>query len=169
MPISWSIMPSAIRSRSHPPDRFGFLLPAVEDQDGRFRAVEDGNYAAPLLSVPVHVGELGAEEAVGLHADLVGRPVVDPQGPGAPPDIDAQRLPGKGLLEDPLAQVAGEEQAVRLSGPEGGEEPQLLDADVLRLEDKAFLVVILIDRPVESLDPIAFISRRYRKLYMMRK
>lgn len=139
------------------PDRFGFPLPAVEDQDGRFRAVEDGNDAAPLFRVPVHVGQLGTEEAVGLHADLVGRPVVDPQGPGAPPDIDAQRLPGEGLLEDSLAQVAGEEQAVRLSGPEGGEEPQLLDADVLRLVDVTYLFVICIDRPVGyPLGPITF-------------
>jgi hypothetical protein len=63
----------------------------------------------------------------------VGGAVIDAQGPGAPADIDAERLPGEGLLEDPLAQIAGEKKAVRPARPERGEKPQLGDADVLRL------------------------------------
>ena len=33
------------------------------------------------------------------------------QRPGAPTNIDAERLPGKGLLKDPLPEIAGEEQS----------------------------------------------------------
>jgi hypothetical protein len=53
---------------------------------------------------------------------------------GAAADVDAERLPGERLLEDALAEVAGEEQAVG-SGAQRGEEAQLGDADVLRLVD----------------------------------
>jgi hypothetical protein len=39
-------------------------------------------------------------------------PIVDSQCPGPPADINAKRLPRKGLLEDPLTKVPGKEKAV---------------------------------------------------------
>jgi hypothetical protein len=53
------------------------------------------------------------------------------QGASPPPNIDAQGFPREGWLENPLAQVAGKEQAVGLIGAERGETAQLRDADVL--------------------------------------
>ena len=63
----------------------------------------------------------------------MGGAVVDAQGARAAANVHAQRFPGEGLLEDPLAEVAGEEQGVGTIPAQGGEEPQLGDADVLRL------------------------------------
>ena len=65
----------------------------------------------PVLGVAVHIGHLRAEQAVGLRADLVRGAVVDAQGARAAADVDAERLPGERLLEDALAEVAGEEEA----------------------------------------------------------
>ena len=87
----------------------------------------------PVLAVAVHVGHLRAEQAVGLLADLVRRAVVDAQGARAAADVHAERLPRERLLEDALAEVAGEEQRVGPSAAERGEEAQLRDAEVLRL------------------------------------
>ena len=46
---------------------------------------------------------------------------------------------GERRLEDPLTEVAGEEQGVRAPGAEGGQKAQLGHADVLRLVDHAEL------------------------------
>ena len=40
-------------------------------------------------------------------------------------DIDAERLPRKGLLKDPLAEVTGKEKRVQPVGGERREKPQL--------------------------------------------
>jgi hypothetical protein len=48
-------------------------------------------------------------QPAGLHPDLVRRPKVDSQRGGAATDIDAERLPQKRLLNNPLAQIAGKE------------------------------------------------------------
>ena len=81
------------------------------DADRRRRAVEHRDRVAPVLAVAVDVGDLGAEQAVGLLPDLVRGAVVDAQRARAAADVDAERLPGERLLEDALAEVAGEEQA----------------------------------------------------------
>ena len=62
-------------------------------------------------------------------------PVVDAQRIGPAADIDAERPPRKRLLEDPLSEIAGEEQAVRPVRGESGEKPQFGDPDILRLVD----------------------------------
>ena len=60
--------------------------------------------------------------------------VVDAQGSGAAADVDAEGLPGERLLEDPLAEVAGEKEAVRAIRPvPPGNE--LGDAEVLCFVD----------------------------------
>jgi hypothetical protein len=48
-------------------------------------------------------------------------------------DVDAERPPREGLLEDSLAEVTGEEEAVGTPLSERGEEPQVSHAHVLRL------------------------------------
>jgi hypothetical protein len=58
-----------------------------------------------------------------LHADLVGGSVIDVKGPSTPANIDAERFPRERLLEDALAQVAGEEKTVRAIRPKRSEEP----------------------------------------------
>jgi hypothetical protein len=47
----------------------------------------------------------------------VRSPVIDPQRRGPAADVDAKRLPRKRLLEDALAEVAGEEQAAGTAAP----------------------------------------------------
>ena len=84
----------------------------MSDANRRRRAVEHGNRVAPVLAVAVHVGHLRAEQAVRLHADLVGGAVVDAQGARAAADVHAEGLPGERLLEDALPEVAGEEERV---------------------------------------------------------
>src|SRR5437870_12515297 len=61
------------------------------------------------------------------------RPVVDSQRPRPAPDVDTERLPGERELEDPLPEIAGEEEGVRPARPEGRDEPELGDAHILRL------------------------------------
>ena len=69
----------------------------------------------------------------------MGGAVVDPQGERSPADVDPQGAPGERRLEDPLAEVTGEEQSVRAPGAEGGQEAQLGHSDVLRLVHHAEL------------------------------
>jgi hypothetical protein len=38
----------------------------------------------------------------------MGGSVINVQGPGAPADIDTERLPGKGLLKNPLTEITRE-------------------------------------------------------------
>ena len=49
------------------------------------------------------------------------------------PGLDAQRLPGKRRLENPLSQIAREKEAVRPLAAQRGEKTQLSDTDVLGL------------------------------------
>src|SRR2546427_11743889 len=61
------------------------------------------------------------------------RPVVDSQRPRPAPDVDTERLPRERELEDPLPEVAGEEEGFRPARPEGRDEPELGHAHILRL------------------------------------
>ena len=65
-------------------------------------------------------------------ANLVGGAVINAQGARTPPYIDAQGLPREGLLEDALPEVAGEKESVWPTCPQGGKEPDMGDADILR-------------------------------------
>ena len=89
----------------------------------------------PLRSslLPSTSDTFGPQQPIGLRPDLVRGPVIDSQRGRTPPNIDAERLPGERLLKDPLAQVAGEEEAVRASRPESRQKSQLRNADILRL------------------------------------
>jgi hypothetical protein len=62
------------------------------------------------FSSPVPVGHRRAEQPIGLHADLVGRAVIDSQRAGPTANVHPQRLPRERLLENSLSKVAGEEQ-----------------------------------------------------------
>src|SRR5690606_35852833 len=88
---------------------------------------------APGLDVAVNVRDFGAQQAVGARPDLVRRAVVDAQRARASSYVNAEGQPGEGLLEDALAEVAGEEEAVATPGAESCQEAQLGDAEVLRL------------------------------------
>jgi hypothetical protein len=92
-------------------DCFYLFFGSLIRDDLRFRPVEYRDCAPPVFHIAVHIGQLRPQESVGVHSDLVRRPVVDSQRPGTATDIDAESLPGKGLLEDPLAEVACEEKA----------------------------------------------------------
>src|SRR2546426_10822601 len=61
------------------------------------------------------------------------RPVVDSQRPRPAPDVDTERLPRERKLEDPLPEIAGEEEGIRPARPEGRDEPELGHAHILRL------------------------------------
>ena len=65
----------------------------------RHRAVEHGDGSAPHFHVAVHVRHFRTQQAIGLHSDLVGGPVVDAQGMGPLADIDPYRPPGERLLD----------------------------------------------------------------------
>jgi hypothetical protein len=65
----------------------------------------------------------------------MGRPVIDPQGHGAPANVDAYRFPGEGLLKYSLAQITREEKAIRVSAPQSSKEPELGNTHVLGLID----------------------------------
>ena len=54
---------------------------------------------------------------------------------GSPSDVDAEPFPGEGLLEDALADIAGEEEYVWSIGHDSAQESQLCDAKVLGLVD----------------------------------
>ena len=71
----------------------------------------------------IDIGQFGAEQSVGLRSDLMGGSIVDVQRPGAPTNIDTERLPGKGLLKNPLTEIAREKQAIRFSCSKRGEKP----------------------------------------------
>jgi hypothetical protein len=65
--------------------------------------------------------------------------VIDAQGGRPPTHLDAEGFPGEGLLEDTLAEVAGEKKSIGAAGAESGQEAQLLDANILRLIDNGEL------------------------------
>ena len=97
-------------------DSLDLIFGGVQDREDWLGSVEDGDRATPLFEVAVDVGAFRPEQSVGLRPDLVGGSVVDPQCPGTLLDVDPQRLPREGLLEDPLPQVTREEQTVRAIG-----------------------------------------------------
>src|SRR4051794_27305269 len=99
----------------------------------RRRSVEYRNRVAPVLTVAIHVGHHGAEQAVCLRPDLVGGTVVDAEGAGASPNVHPEGLPGERLLEDALAKVASKKQSIGPTSTEGSQEPQVGDSDVLCL------------------------------------
>jgi len=108
------------------PDLSGNALPflafIVQRAYCRGRAVEHRNGITAVFTVAIHIGHHWTKQSVGLRANLVGGPVIDPQGSRAAPDIHTQRLPGKRLLENTLPEIAGEEQRVRPAGGQSGEE-----------------------------------------------
>ncbi len=111
-PNSCGSTPALTRSASQSADVADLVLLGLERPNRRRRAVEHGDGVAAVLAVAVHIGHLRPEQPVRLHADLVGGAVVDAQGAGAAADVHAEGLPGERLLEDALAEVAGEEQRV---------------------------------------------------------
>src|SRR5712671_3255276 len=86
-----------------------------------------------LLCIPIGIGHLRFEKTVGLHPDLMRSSVIDAEGAGSSANIHAERLPGEGLLKNPLAQIPGKEEGVRPMRAESSEESQVSDADILRL------------------------------------
>ena len=114
-------------------NRLDFLVLAPERLNCRRRTVENGNRIAAVLAVAIHVGHDGAEQAIRLRADLVRGAIVDAQSARAAANIDAERLPRERLLEDALAEVAGKEQRIGTAAAQRGQEPQVGDADILRL------------------------------------
>jgi hypothetical protein len=50
----------------------------VENANRRFGSVEKRNGAAALFLVPVHVGQLLTQQAVGMYPDLMRSVVIDP-------------------------------------------------------------------------------------------
>ena len=116
-------------------DGLGLLFRIGDGLDCRGRAVEHRHGAAAILGIAVDIGERGRQQPVGSSADLVRGPVVDAQRIGPAAHIDAERAPRKRLLEDPLSEIPGEEQAIRPFRGESGEKPQFGEPDILRLVD----------------------------------
>ena len=113
-PISWGRTPSSTRVADPVADSLDLLVLVVERRGSsgggplKTETVPRRSSALPSTSAIAR-----AEQAVGLRADLVRGAVVDAQGARAAADVDAERLPGERLLEDALAEVAGEEEGVR--------------------------------------------------------
>ena len=103
--------------------RLAFFIRAFQNTNFRCRPVEHGNRAGAFFRYSVYIGEFGTQQAVSLGADLMGGSIIDVQRPGASTNIDAERFPGKRLLEYTLTEIAGEEEAVRSSGSKRGEKP----------------------------------------------
>ena len=104
-------------------DLFGFFVFILEDQDGRRRSIEYGNGIASILAVAVDVVDFGAKQSICLRTDLMRRSIIDPQRFGPTADINTQRLPGEWFLKDPLSEVPGKKQSVRMIGTQSREEP----------------------------------------------
>ncbi|MDN5939748.1 MAG: hypothetical protein L0H83_13950 [Salinisphaera sp.] len=71
-------------------DRLGLLFGIFCHLDQGRHSVEHGHGAAAPFAVAVHVGNFRPEQTIGLHANLMGRAVIDAQGAGAATDIPAQ-------------------------------------------------------------------------------
>ena len=108
---------------------------AGQDADDRRRPVEERDGVRPRLRVAVDVADDGPEQPVRMGANLVRRPVADPERPRPAADVDAERLPRERLLEDPLSEVAREEERVGPATRERREEAHVRDAQVLRFVD----------------------------------
>jgi hypothetical protein len=96
-------------------DTFTFLLDFLAGHHLRRRPIKDRNRSLSTLIVSVHIGNAPRQKAVRLRTDLVRCAVVYAEGEGATPNVETKRLPRKGLLENPLAKVAGEEETVALA------------------------------------------------------
>ncbi|MNV64063.1 hypothetical protein D3C71_1566900 [compost metagenome] len=101
--------------------------------DGRLRPIEHGNRALAAFDVSVHIGYLGAEQTIGLRANLVRCAVIDIERARSTTYINTQMFPRERRLEDALAEVAGEEECIGAVAGNRCEEAQLLHADILRL------------------------------------
>src|SRR5579884_3033895 len=95
------------------------------------RTVENRYGAAPLLDVAVHVRDDRVKKAVRLRSYLMRGTVIDVERPRPSADIDSQRFPRERLLEDTLAQVANEKQAVAPPAADGRQKPQLSRSEIL--------------------------------------
>ena len=131
MPISSGCQ--AISQTFFEPDGHGFAFSfgGIKGFNGWGRAVEDRDGVAAGFGDAIHICHFGAEQFIGLHADLVRGAVVDAQCFRAATHIHAQRLPGEGLLEDALTQVPGEEQAVGTVASQRCQQFQLRNVDIL--------------------------------------
>ena len=99
------------------------------------RTVEDRDDAAPLIFQPISVAQHRRQQSIGGAADLLRSAVADFERVRPAPHIDAKARPGKRMLENPLAHVARQEQAICLRGRQSGEEPQLRRGEVLGFVD----------------------------------
>ena len=73
--------------------RLALVILAVADLP-RARSFYQGAFGWTLaVDEAVYVGERLGQEAVGLAADLMRRPVIDPESLRPPADVDAERLP----------------------------------------------------------------------------
>jgi hypothetical protein len=94
-----------------------------------------------------------------MGADLVRRAVINAQSVGTAANIDAERFPGEGLLEYPLAEIAGQEHPVGSRCSNSSQEAQLGNADILRLIDDGEIehpfatVGDVIGQPAEHIGP----------------
>ena len=88
-----------------------------------------------VVDIAVRIRDFRVQQSIGLRTNLMRGPVIHPQRARSSANVDAELLPREGLLEDALAEIAGEEEAVGTATAEGGQKAQLGDADVLRLVD----------------------------------
>ena len=95
----------------------------------------------------------------------MGRPVVDSQRPRPAPDVDTERLPRERELEDPLPEIAGEEEGVRPARPQGRDEPELGHAHVLRLVHNHEVVRRLLVRGEARGEPAVHVGLRHELLF----
>ena len=101
-PISLlSPFPQPVRDASR------LFLRRCESPQKRLRAVEGRDGAAVLLDHAVYIGNLARQEPICLPSNLMRYAVVNPQGPGTSPHVDAQGTPGERCPEDPLKGVGG--------------------------------------------------------------
>lgn len=84
------------------PDGFALFRGRIEGADLGRRPVEHGDGATAALGIAVDVGDVRRQQPIRLGADLVGGAIVDPQCVGASANVDAERFPREGLLEDAL-------------------------------------------------------------------
>ena len=99
--------------------------------DFGWHTVEGADGVVSRFHIPVGVGDFGAEEPVGMGADLVRGAIVDPEGSRAASNVHAKRLPREGLLEDALPDISCEEEGGGAVAAERGEESQLRDTQVV--------------------------------------
>ena len=92
-------------------DRLTFFIGGFQNSDFGRGTVEYRNRSGAFFRDPIDIGYFGVEQSVSLCSDLVGGSVINVQRPGAPANIDTERLPGKRLLKNPLPEIASEKQS----------------------------------------------------------